>query len=309
MALGDTITAARINNLQSRIELILGSGSGQNGYGQSLSSAQVSNDTTATAADLNAIYTDVLKARVHQVGPGDLSVAQVVQNLNVIAEDESFFVDDSGVTSADPEGAKKGLADFESLMSTIESDKALVDSSQATLETGIGSVRSSTWNGLIYHEFIATFSSADERRYFFNTGGEIRISSANTSSGTPKGLDWSALCTSTGTIRFGSNTTTSTAGGGTSIGNFDLTSNYQNVYNKVGSGTGSGIYAANTYTVKVRSDIDTRIIFRIEFSDLAVDNVIDNNVDGILRSTIQHYRATGDVATAAPTYFNSVTLS
>ena len=35
MAVGDTITAARINNLQSRIELILGSGSGQNGYGQS----------------------------------------------------------------------------------------------------------------------------------------------------------------------------------------------------------------------------------------------------------------------------------
>ena len=84
MAVGDTITAARINNLQSRIELILGSGSGQNGYGQSLSSAQVSNDTTATAADLNAIYTDVLKARVHQVGPGDLSVAQVVDRKSVV---------------------------------------------------------------------------------------------------------------------------------------------------------------------------------------------------------------------------------
>ena len=147
------ITAARINNLQSRIELILGNGAGQNGYGQSLSSAQVSNAADViTAEDLNLIYADVLKARVHQVGPGDLSVAQVVQNLNVIAEDESFFVDDSGVTSADPEGAKKGLSDFESLMSTIEADKAIVDSSQATLEPAISTVRSSTWNGLIYHE-------------------------------------------------------------------------------------------------------------------------------------------------------------
>ena len=304
------ITAARINNLQSRIELILGNGAGQNGYGQSLSSAQVSNAADViTAEDLNLIYADVLKARVHQVGPGDLSVAQVVQNLNVIAEDESFFVDDSGVTSADPEGAKKGLSDFESLMSTIEADKAIVDSSQATLEPAISTVRSSTWNGLIYHEFIATFSSADERRHFFNTGGEIRITSSNSSSGTPKGLDWAQLCSSTGTIRFSANTTISTAGGGTSIGNYNLTSNYQNVYNKVGSGVGSGIYAANTYTVKVRSDFETRITFRIEFNDLAVDNVIDNNVDGILRSTRQHYRATGDVAAIAPTYFNSVTLS
>ena len=228
------ITAARINNLQSRIELILGNGAGQNGYGQSLSSAQVSNAADViTAEDLNLIYADVLKARVHQVGPGDLSVAQVVQNLNVIAEDESFFVDDDGLTSADPDGAKKGLSDFESLMSTIEADKAIVDSSQATLEPAISTVRSSTWNGLIYHEFIATFSSADERRHFFNTGGEIRISSSNTSAATPKGLDWAQLCSSTGTIRFSANTTISTSGGGTSIGNYNLTSNYQNIYNKV----------------------------------------------------------------------------
>lgn len=304
------INAARINNLQSRIALILGDGSGQSGYGQTLSSSQVSSSSgIVTAQDLNNIYADVLKARVHQVGPGDLSVAQVIQNLNVVAEDTSFFVDDDGVTSADPEGTKKGLSDFEALMSTIEADKSLVDSTQATLETGISSVRSSTWNGLIYHELIVTFDDGDHRRHFFNTGGEIRISSSNTSASTPKGLDWSALCSSTGVIRFGSSTTTSTTGGGTSVGNFDLTSNYQNVYNKVGSGAGSAIYAANTYTVKVRSDIPSRIIFRLEFNDLAVDNIIDNNVDGILRSTVQHYRATGDVAVDAPSYFNSNSLS
>ena len=44
------ITAARINNLQSSIELILGSGSGENGYGQSVSSAPVNNtDDTVDA--------------------------------------------------------------------------------------------------------------------------------------------------------------------------------------------------------------------------------------------------------------------
>ena len=45
------ITAARINNLQSRIELILGNGAGQNGYGQSLSSDQVSNASDVITAE------------------------------------------------------------------------------------------------------------------------------------------------------------------------------------------------------------------------------------------------------------------
>jgi hypothetical protein len=62
------ITAARINNLQSSIALILGSGSGQNGYGQTVTSASVNNTgDVIEAADINAIYADILAARVHQV--------------------------------------------------------------------------------------------------------------------------------------------------------------------------------------------------------------------------------------------------
>ncbi len=48
------------------------------------------------------------------------------------------------------------------------------------------------------------------------------------------------------------------------VGNYDLTSAYQNIYQKIGSGTYSAVYAGNIYTVKARSDIPTRIIFRIE---------------------------------------------
>jgi len=104
------ITATRINNLHEKIKLVLGVGAGQNGYGQSLVSTSVSNlGDLATAEDLNNIYTDILKARVHQVGVGDISIAEVVQNLNTIALYTSVFVDDNGVTSVDPDGAKKGL--------------------------------------------------------------------------------------------------------------------------------------------------------------------------------------------------------
>ncbi len=304
------ITAARINNLQSSISLILGNGSGQNGYGQVVASLPVNNTgDIVEAADLNAIYADILAARVHQVGPGDIGIAEVVQNLNIVAETESSFIDNDGITSTDPEGFKKGIEDFENLMTQVQSDKALMHPSQAALEPGISSARTSSWNGLIFHEVVVTFSSADARRFFFNTGGELRISANNTSASTPKGLDWSQLCSQVGTIKFNSESTISTTGGGSAIGNYDLTSAFQNVYQKIGSGTYSAVYAGNIYTVKARSDIDTRIIFRIEFNDVVFDNNIDNNVDGRLESVMQHYRADGNVSTLAPSYYNSQTLA
>ena len=304
------ITAARINNLQSSIALILGTGSGQTGYGQTITSLPVNNTgDIIEAADINAIYADILKARVHQVGAGDIGIAEVIQNLNIVAENTSTFVSDEGVTSVDPDGFKKGIVDLESLMIQVQADKALLHPTQAALEPGISSARSSTWNGLIYHEVIVTFSSANARRFFFNTGGEIRISANNTGAVTPKGLDWNQLCSQVGTIKFNSETTTSTTGGGSSIGNYDLTSAFQDIYQKIGSGTYSAIYAGNIYTVKARSDIDTRIIFRIEFNDVVFDNNVDNNVDGRLQSTLQHYRANGDVTVVAPTYFNQQTLA
>ena len=304
------ITAARINNLQSSISLILGTGSGQNGYGQTVSSLPVNNtNDIITAEDINLIYADILKARVHQVGVTDIGIAEVIQNLNTVAEDTSTFVDNNGVTSFDPDGFKKGLADFETVMTAVQADKAIMHPSQAALEPGISSARSSSWNGLIYHEVAVTFSSANARRFFFNTGGEIRISANNTGASTPKGLDWNQLCSQVGTIKFSSESTISTTGSGSSIGNYDLTSAFQNIYQKIGSGTYSAIYAGNIYTVKARSDIDTRIIFRIEFNDVVFDNNVDNNVDGRLQSTIQHYRANGDVVVSAPSYYNTQTLA
>lgn len=304
------ITAARINNLQSSIALILGTGSGQTGYGQTITSLPVNNTgDIVEAADINAIYADILKARVHQVGAGDIGLAEVIQNLNTVAENTSTFVSDEGVTSIDPDGFKKGIVDFESLMTQVQADKALLHPSQAALEPGISSARSSTWNGLIYHEVVVTFSSANARRFFFNTGGEIRISANNTGAVTPKGLDWNQLCSQVGTIKFSSETTTSTTGGGSSIGNYDLTSAFQDIYQKIGSGTYSAIYAGNIYTVKARSDIDTRIIFRIEFNDIVFDNNVDNDVEGRLESTLRHYRANGEVTAVAPTYFNQKTLA
>jgi hypothetical protein len=308
------ITAARLNNLQSRIELILGNGAGQNGYGQLIASANVLNDGNdiISGDDLNNIYADMIRARIHQVGPGDIEIAEVVKDLNIIAEETSFFVNDAGATIVDAEGVKKGIADFERLMTRIEADKFLVHTSQAAIEPKITSVRTSAWNGLIFHEVQVNFTSEDNRRHFFNTGGEIWIQTSNNGAITPKGLDWAQLCNEIGTVKFSANSTISTGSGGVSnsIGNYNLTSASQQIYQKVGSGNNSGIYAGNLYTIRARLDGPLRITFRIEFNDVAFVGSVDNNVDGRLESKITQYRAVGNfVEVSSPSYFNATTLS
>ena len=49
------ITAARINNLQSSISLVLGNGSGQNGYGQPVTSIPVNNTGDVTSINLDGL--------------------------------------------------------------------------------------------------------------------------------------------------------------------------------------------------------------------------------------------------------------
>ena len=196
------ITAARLNNLQSRIALILGTGSGSSGYGQTLASSQVTADSIVSSSHTNNIFTDMVKARIHQVGIAETGIRQVIEDLNIIAEDTSGTITDAGITGTDVEGTLKGIADYEALMNSIESDKLSLHSSQSALEPKLTSTRTATWNGLIFHTFQLTFPSADVRSHFFNAGCQIRISTNNTNPSTSKGLDWAALCSEVGIVRF-----------------------------------------------------------------------------------------------------------
>jgi hypothetical protein len=314
------ISAARLNNLQARVELILGNGAGESGYGQDgttgygdpVSSFPVDKTTDVVQAEhINNIYADILRCKIHQGGPSSPDIRQVIENLTVVAEETSYNVNEDGITSADPEGVFKGIADYERIMDGVEVDKFLIHPTQGTLSQAATSVRTNTWNGLIFHEVTVTFNDADHRRHFFNTGGELRFSANNSNSVLGKGLDWSTLLRDIGTVVFNHNSTVSTGdGNGTSIGNYDLTAAFQTVYEKTGTGTYSNVYAGNLYRIKARTNDENVIIFRIEFYDIVVDGATDDNVDGRLESIVQEYRSTGDVVSVpAPVYFNSTTLS
>ena len=303
------ITAARINNLQNRISLIYGQGAGQSGYGQTLSSSQVSSvEGEVRAADLNNIYADILNARVHQVGVGNLSIDTVISGSNTVAEETSAFLSDDGILTDDPDGFKKGIADYEALMTLIETNKFIVSPSQAEQSLELTDIRTASWNGLIYQLFTVTFNDLDHRRNFFNSGGQIRIAAANSAAKTQKGLDWAQLLAEVGTVSFGYNNTVVNSVQVSSVGNYDLTTAYQQIYYKAGTGYTSAVYENNTFKINVRELSDRKIEFRIEFDDTVFDNVVDNNVDGRLESNAQLYIAKGNyVSVEDPTF--SITTS
>lgn len=338
MAIGDTVTAARFNLLQNRIAAILGFGSGLNGYGQglpgygpSLSSAEVSslsesNRNTITAETINDLYIDLLRARIHQIGLNNSEITDTVKNLrivqdrNVVAEQTSFFVDDQGLETVDVDGALKGIADFEDLMSRIEIDKFLIHTSQGVEESGESHFRVTPWNSVLDYEVKVTFRSLDHRRHFFNSGGEIRIQSELENPAGSKADDWANLLNLAGIVKFAYNGTTTTDQGVTyPIGNNNLGSTYQTIFTKSSAGLIlGGVYVSNVYSIQVKKLNDREIQFKIQFNDAAGDNAIDDVVQGTLRSNISHFRAKGsfsvvsdnflNVEVPAPTYVNMLTF-
>ncbi len=76
MAVGDIITAARYNIIQARVAAVIGLGSGDEGYGQARTSSTVAVGATITAQDMQNLFTDMTKIRLHQTGsvPAEIAV-------------------------------------------------------------------------------------------------------------------------------------------------------------------------------------------------------------------------------------------
>ena len=318
MGVGDIVSAARYNTIQGRIAALLGSGSGDRGYNNSVSSSPVIVGDTAgvTIQQMNNLKTDYTKIYVHLFGslPGGL-----------IGEDVSTRVKtgETGLIWDDL------YAEYETNIVTLENNRFLIDADYAAVESSsINSTRSTVWGGTalpqsVTHVFTATFSTPNARRGFFNAGGEIRFSANLTHSLGPtdpdylKTVDWAAMLTAIRTVKFGytstdsydlngtaddvTDDTVSGAGTGTAIGNLDLTSSYQTVYTK----TGSGVYSDNVYTIQAKLDNDSTIRFLITFNDGDVGvGGADERVNGTLTSSVSHLRADSEtyVNNPAPAY-------
>lgn len=286
MAVGDLITAARYNNAQARVAAVLGNGSGNEGYGQELNSSSVNSSLRVTAADINNLYEDLKKIRVHQTGGVPNSIAKV------------DIGDTVGDTASDGDGLK-GFADYESFITTVEntSQRFLLASAQSSDDIDAKVVqRRNQWTAPIDTVFRITFNDADHRRHFFNSGGSLTVVSAISNppvSGDSfaKTQDWQNILSNAGTVSMNYQETTTTGTGVVqSIGNFDLTTSYQEIFRK----SATGIYGNNNYYIRAKAPDTKTIDIQIEYFDQNPGGYkIDEPVQGLLEAKLGYVRASG----------------
>lgn len=289
---GDIVTAAQYINLQSAVADVLGTGSGNSGYGQTLASSSVSQSDIITAEHMENLRTDIVKASYHQVNAAPTLGVVNAGNL-ILAGDPSDAVD-------------RAFNDYDEAINGITGIVAyqfLADAAQMAEVTGSTTNRTTTWNTTVSHTITLTFTSVDQRRYFFNSGGEVRFEAeltnlpASSDASYSKCVNWRDMLAAMKKISFNYEETyqadPTASGTGSVIGNYELTASDQQIFTKAGS----GVYAANDYVILARynSSNAAQIIFTIQFKDDAAGNPNnDEVVKGTLTSRMFLYHAVGD---------------
>ena len=273
------ILATDYNVIQSKVALVLGSGTGNTGYGQTVISSQVSSRTNVTYTQWNNLRTDLLKARQHQTG-NDMSSFLTVASATV------------NVTDADRTAFTSMANDIQDQTNRLITPPP----SQATRENLVAvQQRATAWNGSLTQTVTVTFSNADSARYFFNTGSQIEFGlSRSLGTSNTKNATWTAMFNGMGVISFKHDSTACSGTGdpAATIGYYELSTDDKLIFQKLAP---AGAYADNRFFILARKgNIGLeQIIFTIRMED-ASGGPIDENPDGLLTSTVQVYYATGD---------------
>ena len=273
------IQATDYNTIQSRISLVLGNGSGDFGYGQSVSSSQVAQNSSITAQHWINLRNDLIKARQHQTGNDESS---------------SIFAPVQGAL------VSQAIYDSSNNLATLVTNDRLVTppSSQATLETIASAQRTSSWNGTISNVFTVTFSDDNAARHFFNSGGNLQFTASRSGGNTgSKNNTWTTMFTTMGTIVFNFTSTTATgSGNNSSYGWSNLPDSNTLIFDKPAP---AGTYAENRYYIYGRKVSGSQLEFTIQFQDndagdqQALGPPVDEDIDGTLDSILQARRASG----------------
>ena len=149
MAVGDIISQSRYNELQGKISALLGVGSGDKGYNNTVSSNPVAEGNEVLVSDMNNLYTDFEKVYIHINNTAPVTINTVTTSLEI--EDSLYNA-------------------YEILIVELENDRFVLNGNQADIESGgVNSVRdgaTSPWGGTsqpqsVNHTIKISFSSQE----------------------------------------------------------------------------------------------------------------------------------------------------
>lgn len=255
--LGDDILDDHYNGFATDINTIWGAGSGDSGYGQASTLATVSAGQDVTATQWATLLDRMDSMEAHQgsviTNPANPTVGTDISAFTTLSTDITTL------TTNRLNNAANGT-----------------DGSNTISAAGSWTVNSVQAGRL-------TWSSANHARYFFNAGGEIRISFSR-SGGTAhtKNTEWTQLCTDCGTLVFGARTMVKSGGAGTptteiSDGFYDITTTYAVKFKQF---EGTSPYTTNYIQVQFRTALTgTALDIYVQYVDDATDTSIPASVD------------------------------
>lgn len=294
MAVNDIIRQAEYNDIRNKVIGVLGTGSGTSGYGQTLNSSAVAAGNRVTINEWSNLRFDIINAHVHQNGTPP-SVVTVTEGGRI-----RFSAVDAPVTT------------YDAIANNLITNRFLAHPSQMSTNVPTPSSTSTawpgpfgnTWNTRIACNINISWPTANQARHFFNTGGQVRITSTRTATTltTQQANNWTTVLNNANakTPQFGGNN----PGTGTSPADGQNWYRLTNAFQTYFSEPGTSFYTVNRYNLRARvtdvannsSGTARSAQFQVEFVDTYLDPgppAPGDAVDGNFTVSVSFLFATG----------------
>jgi hypothetical protein len=284
MTIGSTIAAANYVAIQDKAQALLGTGSGSRGYNQTVISSDVLTGAEITKEQWDLLKTDIVNILFHQ--EGSLPSIITINRGDVI----QF-------------GAGHPNTNYNTLLDTATTNRFRVATNQSVISSKGSATYTSAWSNSIQFTLTVTGTGAtsldrsNNLRYFFNSGGKVRITPSITGGSSTRQIDaWKTLLNTAGIQSFGAATNPT-------INYYTLTNSFQTYYTQ--SSTGVYGYAGASYRLEARTDVAnnsigtaTTLFLRATLTDLYTDTALyspppGDSIDGTLTIAVEELKASG----------------
>ena len=186
------------------------------------------------------------------------------------------------------------LSTLSSAISTITTNRLNANAVGTAANTTISNTN--IWITSSTKEISLTWANADAMRYFFNAGGYVTFTTADSVlSGNTKSTDWDALLAACGTVRINAQTSEKVGGSGTptvnntNLGFYDLTTGNQTILQQFSTTVAGGYNSNNAqYRARLNASAGSATILYVNalLTDGAADSNAADNVTGNVIFTV-----------------------
>jgi hypothetical protein len=246
------------------------------GYGQTPALTTVSG--TILATDWASLFSVMRKCGTHQ---GTIVTPPVPASGPLSGNDIAVF------------NTPSTMASIVALLGTNRHNLAV---GQSTLISGTNYAQTGAtipWTNTLTWTCQVDFSSWNNARYFFNSGGFLGLNGSYSPISTPEDTQWDSMLTAMSPLVFNWNSTTPNTGtGGTSIGFYNLTTSYQTIYTKTFGGGGS--YTNSYIQVQGKLNATAGTNGLVDFTIALIDaDVTPNAKNGTTTYRVDNTKASG----------------